>query len=262
MYMPKLNAVAMVVLTLAGIAGMGYFVLGRPAAGVPDTAVPPKLLRNLADRDPDVGREAAEALRSLGSKAVAALEQASVSRDRVLAERARKLLAELKPVPPPAPGPVEVALPEKDEILEFVLESRGGKARPSDLGGLWVQFRNNGPAPVLVGKGLALDHPKMAVFEVEDEKGLKVEVAADVVHLQVHDLETITVVRPREAALLFQGGRKLVEAVSKPGTYKIRFAYDAAEGSDYRKQVKASSDGTLLPPVRLVTHRVTVAIAD
>lgn len=262
MYMPKLNAGAMVVLTLAVIAGMGYAVLGRPAAGVPNAAVPPKLLRNLADRDPDVGREAAEALRSLGAKAIPALEQAMGSSDRVLADRAQKLLAELKPAPAPRPAPVEVVLPEKDEILEFVLESRGGKARAADLGGLWVQFRNNGPAPVLVGKGLVLDHPKMAVFEVEDEKGRRTEVAADVVHLQVHDLETIAAVRPREASILFQGGRKLVEAVSKPGTYTIRFAYDAAEESDYRKLVQASARGVLLPPVRLVTPSLTVTIAD
>ncbi len=262
MYMPKLNAGAMVVLTLALIAGMGYFVLGRPAAGVPDPAVPPKLLRNLADRDPDVGREAAEALRSLGSKALPALEQASASQDRVLAERARKLLSELKPVPPPAPGPVEVSLPEKDEILEFVLESRGGKARAADLGGLWVQFRNNGSAPVRVGKGLALDHPKMAVFEVEDEKGRLTEVPAEMIHAKPGDLQEIVVVPPREAALLFQGGRKLVEAASKPGTYKIRFAYDAAEGSDYRKRVAASTEGVLLPPARLVTHWVAIAIGD
>jgi len=262
MYMPKLNAGAMVVLTLAVIAGMGYVVLGRPAAGVPDAAIPPKLLRNLADRDPDVGREAAEELRTLGAKAIPVLEQAVSSPDRVLAERARKLLAELKPASVPLPAPVEASLPEKDEILEFVLESRGGKARAADLGGLWVQFRNNGPAPVLMGKGLVLDHPKMAVFEVEDEKGRRMEVAADVVHLQVHDLERITAVRPREASVLFQGGRKLAEAVSKPGTYRIRFAYDAVEGSDYRKLVQASDKGVLLPPARLVTQAVTVTIVD
>ena len=88
------------------------------------------------------------------------------------------------------------------------------------------------------------------------------EVAADVVHLQVHDLERITAVRPREASVLFQGGRKLAEAVSKPGTYRIRFAYDAVEGSDYRKLVQASDKGVLLPPARLVTQAVTVTIVD
>lgn len=259
MYMPKLNAVAMVVLTLAVIAGMGYFVLGRPAAGALDAAVPPRLLRNLADRDPDVGREAADALRSLGAKAIPSLEQAVSSTDRILADRAQKLLAELKPAPAPVPAPVEAALPEKVELLEFVLESRGGKVRAADLGGLWVQFRNNGSAPVLVGKGLTLEHP-MAVFEVEDEKGRTVSVAADGV--STFDIETIWAVRPHETEVLFEAGRRVVEAVSRPGTYKIRFAYDATEGSEYRKLVRPSVKGVLLPPARLVTQTVTVTVAD
>ena len=259
MYMPKLNAVAMVVLTLAVIAGMGYFVLGRPASGVPDAAVPPRLLRNLADRDPDVGREAADALRSLGSKAIPSLEQAVSSADRVLADRAQKLLAELKPATKPLPVPVEAVLPEKVELHEFVLESRGGKVRAADLGGLWVQFRNNGSAPVLVGKGLTLEHP-VAVFEVEDEKGRRVEVAADGV--STFDIEAIAAVRPHETEVLFEAGRRLVEAVSKPGTYRIRFAYDASEGGDYRRLVQASARGVLLPPARLVSQTLTVTVAD
>jgi hypothetical protein len=62
--------------------------------------------------------------------------------------------------------------------------------------------------------------------------------------------------------MLFQGGKGLVQAVSMPGTYRIRFAYDATEGSDYRKLVHASPEGALLPPIRLVSNTVTVTVAD
>lgn len=261
MYMPKLNAAAMVVLTLAVIAGAGYLVLHKAEAGAADPAALRKLLRNLSDRDPDVSREAEASLRAMGPEAVRPLEEAATSADLFLAGRARKLLAELKPVPPPS-APVEAVVPERVEIMEFALEARGGQARAADLGGLWVQFRNNGPSPVLVAHAPVLDHPAMAVFEVEDERGRKVEVAADVLHLKPTDIQEIVAVRPREGTILFQGGKRLIEAVSKPGTYRIRFAYDAREGGDYRKLVKASSDGALLPPVRLASNVVTVAVTE
>lgn len=265
MYMPKLNAVAMVVLTLGVIAGAGVLVLHKAGPVGPEPVSIQKLLRNLSDRDPDVGREAEAAVRSLGIRAVPPLEEAAKSPDRVLADRARRLLAEMRPAPGPGATTVEACAPDhgdKMEMMEFVLESRGGQARAGDLGGLWVQFRNNGPAPVLVAHAPALDHPKMAVFEIEDEKGRTMAVAADVLHLKPTDIQEFVPVRPRDTALLFQGGRRLVEAVSRPGTYKIRFAYDATEGSDYRKITRASSDGALLPPIRLASNVVTVTVTE
>jgi hypothetical protein len=257
MYMPKLNAVAMVVLTLGVIAGTGYFVLRRPV-GAPDAVVSQKLLRSLADRDPDVSSEAATALRTMGSKAIPALEEASRSANPLLAERAQKVLAGLKP----APAPLEAAIPEKTEIMEFALESRGGPAKAADLGALWVQFRNSGPAPVLLAHGPTLDHPTMALFEIEDGEGRKTEATAEVIHLKTGDFQEIVAVGPRETVMLFQGGLALVQAVSKPGTYKIRFAYDATEESDYRNLVQPSAEGVLLPPIRLVSNTVTVTVAD
>jgi hypothetical protein len=251
----------MVVLTLAVIVGTGYVALRRPVNG-PDPAVSQKLLRNLSDLDPDVSGEAAATLRSLGPQVIPTLEEASRSVNRLLAERAQKLLAQLKPGPAPGISAGESPLPERLEIVEFALESRGGQARAADLGALWVQLRNGGPAPVLVAHLAALDHPGMAIFEVEDEDGQKTEARADVVHLKPADIQEIVPVRPRETVMLFQGGQGLVQAVSRPGTYRIRFAYDAAEGSDYRKLVHASSDGALLPPIRLVSNTVVVTVAD
>jgi len=251
----------MVVLTLAVIAGTGYLVLHRPAAEGQDVAAVEMAFRNLADRDPDVGHDAEIAVRALGAKAVEPLAAAAKSPNRILAERAQKLLAEMKPAAP-APAPVEAALPEKLEILEFAMESRGGQAKAADLGTLWVQLRNNGQAPVRVATGLSLDHPTMAVFEVSDEKGRRTDVRAEVYHYRPGDMLLAVTVRPHETALLFEGGRGLVEAVSKPGTYTIRFAYDATEGSDYRKVVTPSAEGALLPPVRLRSNAVTVTVTE
>ena len=252
----------MIVLTLGVIGGTGYFVLHKPG-GVQDPGVSPKLLRNLSDRDPDVSQDAAIAIRAMGPKAIPTLEEAVRSTNPLLSERAQKLLAELKPVPVTIPTVIEAALPEKVELQEFVLESRGGQARAADLGALWVQFRNGGPAPVIVGYGFVLDHPGMAAFEVENEKGEHREVPAEIlINRSVRDLPQEVTVHPHRAEALFQGGRALVLAVSKPGTYKIRFAYDATEGSDYRKVVRPSPEGVLLPPARLVSNSVTVTVTE
>jgi|ERR1043166_2365117 hypothetical protein len=264
--MPKLNAIAMVVLTLGVIGGTGYLALRpRAAADGPAPAEIRKLLRNLADRDPDVRREAEAGLRALGNKAVTPLREAAASKDSVLASRARELLVAVEPPQSPRITAPESPAPEvasKVEIMEFVLESRGGQARAADLGALWVQFRNNGPSPVLVAHAPTLDHPKMAVFEVEDQTGNRAEVQAEILHLLPTDLRVLVPVRPHQAEILFQGGRALVKAVSKPGTYRIRFAFDASEGSDYRNLVKASGEGSLLPPVRFVSNTVTITVTE
>jgi len=263
--MPKLNAVAMVVLTLAVIAGAGALVLHKAPTGAADQGELQKLFRNLTDRDPDVRHEAEAGILSMGPKALASLNDAVKSADPVLVERAKDLLVRLQPAPArvvKAPESPVAEAPSKAEIMEFVLESRGGQARAADLAALWVQFRNNGPSPLLVAHAPTLDHPKMAVFEVEDEKGARREVQAEILHHLPADLRVLVAVRPHETEILFQGGKRLAEAVSKPGTYRIRFAYDATEGSEYRKGVKASADGALLPPVRLLSNTVTVTVTN
>jgi hypothetical protein len=251
----------MVVLTLAVIAGAGALVLHRAAPGGQDQAAVEKAFRKLADRDPDVGHEAEVAVRALGPKAIEPLAAAAKSPNRILAERAQRLLTELAPVPP-APPSVDVSVPEKLEIAEFVLEARGGRVRAADVGSLWVQFRNNGTAPVLVAHGFALDHPGLAVFEVEDEKGVRRASPAQIGHLEPADLASVIAIPPHDSVQLFVGGMTLAEAVARPGTYRIRFLYDAREGSDYRKLVTPSAEGTLLPPARLASNPVTVTVTE
>jgi hypothetical protein len=265
--MPKLNAVLMVVLALAVIATAGFLSLEKsPAPAGPDPKETVLLLRKLGDSDPDLRREAEARFRTMGPRALDPLREAARSDDRTLAARATRLLQEIDPAPvyAKATSAAEDVTPEtaKVEIVEFVLEARGGQARAVELGGLWVQFRNNGPAPVLVAHAHALDHPDMAAFQVEDASGRRSEIPAEILHLRPTDIEERVSVKPRESILLFQGGKRLVEAVAKPGAYTIRFLYDAREGSPYRRLVQASSEGALLPPVRLVSNTVKVTVTE
>jgi hypothetical protein len=99
--MPKLNAVLMALLAMMVIVAMAFLTL-RPA---PAQEIPPaqvqKLLRKLGDPDPDVRREGEAGLRQAGSVSIAPLREASKSPNRMLADRAAKLLQELAPAPAP-----------------------------------------------------------------------------------------------------------------------------------------------------------------
>ena len=57
--MPKLNAVLMVVLSAAVIGVLGWRVMGQGDGGAGERARAAKILRKLADPDPDLRREAA-----------------------------------------------------------------------------------------------------------------------------------------------------------------------------------------------------------
>jgi hypothetical protein len=101
--MPKLNAVLMSVLAVAVIAAVGFLAL-RPSQA-PSQELPPaqvqKLLRKLGDPDPDVRREGEAGFRQAGAASITPLRDASQSPNRILADRAAKLLQEL--APPAAP---------------------------------------------------------------------------------------------------------------------------------------------------------------
>jgi len=99
--MPKLNAVLMVTLAAALIAATAFLTL-RPSPAPPiEPAQVQKLLRKLGDSDPDIRREGEAGLRKIAPASVAPLREASQSPNRVLAERAAKLLQELSPAPAP-----------------------------------------------------------------------------------------------------------------------------------------------------------------
>ena len=97
--MPKLNAVLMVVLAVAVIGATAFLTLRPAPAREIEPAQVQKLLRKLADPDPDIRREGEAGLRQAGTAAVTPLRDASKSSDRVLAERASKLLQQVDPPP-------------------------------------------------------------------------------------------------------------------------------------------------------------------
>src|SRR5215471_16050007 len=95
--MPKLNTVLMAVLAVGVIAATAFLTLRPTPAQEIEPAQVQKLLRKLGDSDPDVRREGEAGFRGLGPAAVAPLREASKSSDRVLADRASKLLQEFQP---------------------------------------------------------------------------------------------------------------------------------------------------------------------
>ena len=101
--MPKLNTVLMAVLAVAVIAAMAILTLRPAPAQELDPAQAQKLLRKLGDPDPDVRREGETALKQAAPASIAPLREASRSSNRVLADRASRLLAELQPAPAAAP---------------------------------------------------------------------------------------------------------------------------------------------------------------
>ncbi len=103
--MPKLNAVLMVVLAVAVIAGTAVLTLRTAPAASPEPARYEKLIRKLADPDPDLSREAAVELRAAGPAALPALREAAKSPDTLLAGRAARLAEELQPTPPARVAP-------------------------------------------------------------------------------------------------------------------------------------------------------------
>jgi hypothetical protein len=106
--MPKLNVVLMVALAVGVIAAMAFLTL-RPTPPVEmEPAQVQKLIRKLGDSDPDIRREGEVGLRQAGNVAIPPLRDASRSSDRMLADRASKLLQELAPADPVCtPKPVE-----------------------------------------------------------------------------------------------------------------------------------------------------------
>ncbi len=106
--MPKQNAILMVVLAVAVLAATGILVLESSSARDETPAQAARLLRMLADPDPDIQREGETGLRKMGGSAVGPLEEASKSPDRVMAVRAARLLQEFRP-PATVPAAPEAA---------------------------------------------------------------------------------------------------------------------------------------------------------
>ncbi len=268
--MPRLNGVLMEVLAVAVIGTAVFLSLEKapPPAG-PDPVHVQKLLRKLSDSDPDVRREAEAGFRAMGVLAVAPLIEASRSTDRRLAEGAARLLREVEPQRPavetarnPEPSP---PVPAKVDPVELILVCGQTRTRPDEPLRFYVRIANHGTAPVLVARH-GFSYARFAWIEVVDGKGAVTrfppEPAADRTDSLARD---VGVVGPGETRDLYAGigdGATGLAALPGKDVFKVRFVYDASEESAYRREVPASESGTLLPPMKLVSNAVEIAVAD
>ena len=268
--MPRLNGILMAVLAAAVIGTAVFLSLEKspPPAG-PDPAQVQKLLRKLSDSDPDVRREAEAGFRGLGARAIAPLAEASKSGDRLLAEKAAGLLREIEPkaVVQEAPRKAEPRpeAPAKVDPVELTLVSGQARVRPGEPVRFYVRLTNHGSAPALVARnGFSL--ARFAWIEVEDEKGAVTRAPAEPVAAPLDRLALdVGPVSPGETRDLYAGfgdGSTGLASLPGRGTFKVRFVYDASGESAYRKNVGASELGTLLPPMRLVSNGLEIAVAE
>jgi hypothetical protein len=268
--MPRLNGILMMVLAAAVIGTAVFLSLEKaPPAGGPDPAVVAKLLRKLSDSDPDVRREAERGFRAMGPKAAAPLAEASKSEDRRLAEHAARLLREFEPAKPahalaktvePAPEP-----PAKVDPVELVLVCAQTALKPGRPLRFYVRAANHGSAPVLVARsGFSL--APFAWIEVVDGKGVVTRFAPEPEEAPLDRLALdVGAVAPGAIEDLYAGqrdGSTGLASLPGKGVFQVRFVYDASPESAYRKQVSASERGTLLPPQKLVSNALEIAVAD
>jgi hypothetical protein len=267
--MVKLNAVLMVVLALAVVAAALFLADESTTSVGRDTERADRLLRKLADADPDVRREGEEGLRAMGPRAVPALREAARSSDRELARRAAALLGGPKPAPeppPPAPRAAEAAAPPpvSEDPVRFLLEGADRAVRSGEAAAFYVRLRNDGPRPMLLARDRGARYSRFAGFEAVDEKGRTVEFPAEPAPAAAERAEAV-VVRPGETLDLYAGqgdGRAVLAArFPEPGLWQVRFVYLA--GSDaYREAVRGRADGSPLAPGRLVSNAVALQVIE
>jgi hypothetical protein len=234
--MPKLNAVLMVVLSAAVIGVLGWRALGEGDGGAAERARAAKILRKLADPDPDLRREAESEIKSLGSRGKEILRETVKSADPRLAERAAAMLKELEPASP-EPAPVELA------GLEHFIWCTDRFV---------VEFRNSGSEPILIALEKKGEEPRFGWFEVTDANGRTHVVRPESYAPPVVEGPAHVVALPPGAKQVLYRGTESVNALlpALRGPHKVRFVYDASEGSPYRAVAKVSARGVPLKPAR------------
>ncbi len=239
--MPKLNAVLMVLLSAGVLGGMGWWVLGQGDDGAVERARTTKLLRKLADPDPDLRREAAAAIKAMGARGKELLQETAKASDPRLAERAASLLKELEPAAP-APAPIH--------LTHFVW----------CVDRYCVEFRNDTSEPLLVALEKQGEEPRFGWFEIEDASGKTTKVgvpsyAPPVVDGPAH----IVALAPGAREVLYNGWQPVGSLLlTLPHPCKVRFVYDASTGSPYRDVVKVSVQGVPFRPAKHVSPVVDV----
>ncbi len=245
--MPKLNAVLMVVLSLAVSAGAAWLALRGPGVD-PDAGRIAKLIRQLGDDDPDLRREAARDLKQYGPRAEGALDEASRGDDARLAERAKELLARLRPDGPKTPE--SPATPSDPPALAGTYELSLQVVQRSPLR-VYVRLFNGTKEAVHVAVTRGPEGVSLLDFGFFEDRGRdgwgrRIRVAPAVGAKEL--------VRLEPGALLDTAPVDLQVAADENGPIAFRFVYEATEEGAYRALAASTRPrGALLPAGRLVS---------
>ncbi len=264
--MPKLNLIGMVVLSLA-VAGAAAVLALRSEGPRPDTRRLGTLLRQLGDPDPDIRRDAERELKALGPKATAALRDAAEGPDPAIAGRARALLG-LKPLElprEPKGGGVAVADPPAPvEGVRLSLQVTSNPARPGEAVRYYLRLHNGGRKAIAIAchrrNGPAI-YVAFGSFERIDAEGRVVALREDPDPDTEDDPAELVLltVAPGETLDLAPGAGVL--RVGASGAFNVRFAYEASDGSAYRKALTGSHHAaSALPAERIVSNAVAVNV--
>lgn len=259
--MPRINVVLMFVLSGAVAVSATVFALRGPR---PDLESPRigRLIRLLADHDPDVRRDAERELRDLGLRAHPALEAASRDTDARLAARAKDLLDRLRAAPKASRSPEPVAQdpsrPSGQIDLSLVVpEAPVGAEAPFQA---YLRLRNWTEAPVLIARQKSPVGPvysRFGFFELVDADGA----AHALKPAEIDGVEDEVVVVAPGGVLELAGPSSAPWTGLKKGSWIVRFVYDASEGSSYHAALaKDHPQGRALPSGRLVSNAVPISV--
>ena len=173
----------------------------------------------------------------MGPRGKELLQATAKAGDVRLAERAAAILKELEPAPLP------VAATDPRPLVCCV-------------DGFRVEFRNDTGAPLLIALEKQGEEPRFGWFEVEDASGKVTKVGVPSYAPPVVEGPAQVVALPPGARQVLYNGAELLSSLPHPG--KVRFVYDASEGSPYRDTVKVSVQGVPLRPAKHVSPVVDV----
>ncbi|GEM_PF-6894560 len=271
-----IRVVLIAVLSLGVTAGAAYLALRRSNREDPEKTRIELLVRNLGDRNPDVRRNAESELRRFGPKAAEALREAGRSSNPAVAERAKKLLTEIgkpsdsvgKTDRPPERRPEETknSPPEGAGVqVDISLSQENFRGIPR----FYVRLVNRDAAPYVVLRDRAhgrFYYGRFARFEIVDAQGKTVVVPADVLPPSTAAKPEAVVLSSGESLDLYAGqddSMTGIGATLEPGSYSLRFLYDASSEGAYRRVLlTASGGGVPLPPMVLASAAVRFTVAN
>jgi len=259
--MPKINIIGMVVLCLAVFAGAAAMALRSSPPRV-DTARVDRLIRRLGDHDPDLRREAERELKDLGRKAEPALKEAAGGSDAAIAERARAILGMKSAEVKQATGSSEViSEPVKAADVRLTLQLGSSPVKPEEPALYYLRLHNDTRKPVAIARRVREGRPDyraFGAFERIDSEGRLAEIVDGSMDDEGSTLDVV-VVAPGESLDLFPGAGLL--RIGGRGTFRIRYVYDASEGSEYRSRIASGHHaGMALRAERFESNTVVVTI--